>query len=124
MTLAFIYPELCSSTILIQHPRHHVVIWIPQKKKKSPNIAILLKELPKLQPLTPKESYRTDPCSRVDDKVLGIPNSSSQLSDLSLQLLWFVTNLGNKTEQFHVPEIEHITDPEGIAVSLEILTWV
>lgn len=94
------------------------------KKNKSPNIAVLLKELPKLQPLTPKESYRTDPCSRVDDKVLGVANSSSQLNGLSLQLLWFVTYLGNTTEQFHVPEIEHVTDPEGTDVSVDILIWV
>lgn len=71
-------------------------------QKKSPNnTAALLEELPQLQPLTPPDTHRTDPGSSVDDKVLGIPDSSGQLRDLSLQLLWFVAYLENTTEQVH-----------------------
>lgn len=40
--------------------------------------------------------------------MLGIPDSSSQLNDLSLQLLWLITYLGNANMQF-----QHVTEPEG-----------
>lgn len=77
--------RVCSTAVLPQtHNTHHSHLETTKNKSNLNNIAAFLKELPKLQPLTPKDSYRTDPSSCVDDKVLGIPDSSGQLSDLSL----------------------------------------